>query len=36
MELGFALMELVGKYDPKEIEFQINFYLDKIDKKSPP
>ncbi|HXW12122.1 MAG TPA: class I tRNA ligase family protein, partial [Nitrososphaeraceae archaeon] len=27
-------MELDGKYDPKEIEFQINSYLDKIDKKS--
>jgi isoleucyl-tRNA synthetase len=27
-------MELEAKYDPKEIEFQINSYLDKIDKKS--
>src|SRR6185295_6709222 len=27
-------MELAAKYDPKEIEFQINSYLDKIDKKS--
>ena len=27
-------MELETKYDPKEIEFQINSYLDKIDKKS--
>ena len=34
VELRFALMELVAKYDPKEIEFQINSYLDKIDKKS--
>ena len=34
IELRFALMELVAKYDPKEIEFQINSYLDKIDKKS--
>ena len=27
-------MELEAKYDPKQIEFQINSYLDKIDKKS--
>ena len=27
-------MELEAKYDPKKIEFQINSYLDKIDKKS--
>jgi isoleucyl-tRNA synthetase len=27
-------MELVAKHDPKEIEFQINSYLNKIDKKS--
>ena len=27
-------MELEPKYDPKNIEFQINSYLDKIDKKS--
>ncbi len=27
-------MKLEAKYDPKEIEFQIKSYLDKIDKKS--
>jgi len=27
-------MQLEAKYDPKEIEFQISSYLDKIDKKS--